>query len=189
MEESMVTKLALRHLAVIGALLLLAGCGADARLMRVWGLVKIGGQPLDAGTIEFDPSEGTRGARVIGTIHGGLFEINARVGPRAGGIYTVRITAPMTDSAGKTDETIAAAYNTESTLRVNVSPDPVLNHFDFHVTKKVEPPPKTSDKTADKTDDKAPPKSEDKPTAKVDNKAPAKTEDKAPAKTEEKGKK
>jgi hypothetical protein len=110
----------------------LAGCGAGDGLDRqaISGAVTCDGQPLSRGAILFEPATGQSGTAVGSTIRDGSFAVARESGPVPGS-YRVRIYASsgIQASAGKgqTDRTprpmverIAAGYNTESKLVVNV---------------------------------------------------------------------
>gem|GEM_PF-1030549 len=127
-------------------LLLAGGCNSGPRLERIWGTVTFDGKPLDSGTIELAPVNDTGGPSTGAPIAAGSFEIAAKKGVRAGGVYKVVITA--TKSSGKTvpnifqpggppldigEQFIPARYNTESTLTITVSADAAKNEHHFEL--------------------------------------------------------
>jgi hypothetical protein len=123
--------------------LALAGCsgGDDDKLPRqaVSGTVKLDGQPLEAGTIQFIPGSGSgQAVQVGGSIVGGSYEISRASGP-VPGTYKVTIFSASTseerpkDAAHAPDghvarkakpqikqELIPKKYNSETTLEVTV---------------------------------------------------------------------
>lgn len=120
---------------------ILVGCGGNGRI-SVEGIVTLDGQPLEQGSIEFDPLPGTPGPTAGGEIVNGKFAIPAARGPLAGR-FTVRIK-----SAGLTGRKILnprknamvdefaqrlpAKYNSESRLQAEVTSSG-LNRFEFAV--------------------------------------------------------
>jgi len=109
------------------------GCGgtADGRV-PVSGEVKLAGQPLDRGSIEFHPLEPT-GVMTGGMIADGKFEIPAEQGAKPGK-YQVRVFAsgetlavdpseppgPQADTQVSA-ERVAAKFNVKSELEVEIS--------------------------------------------------------------------
>src|SRR5437762_3528952 len=67
------------------------GCGQDK--MRVWGEVTFEDKPIETGTIEFLPRDGTPGPSTGGVIKEGKYDVPAKVGPLTGKSYLVSITA------------------------------------------------------------------------------------------------
>jgi len=122
-----------------------AGCGSGSDSMRVWGTVTFQGQPVDEGQIVFFPIENTTGPSTGTEIHHGRYDIEKRIGPRAGGTYRVEITAsgpetsycPNASGVGHVaavrSQYLPAAYNRHSQLRVEISPKRKQNEYDFHL--------------------------------------------------------
>jgi hypothetical protein len=148
-----------RWVVTLGIVLALTACGSKNAPVHVWGDVTFDGEKVEAGTIEFNPIDGTKGPQTGGTIKAGRYDVSAGVGPLAGGTYLVRITA--TAKTGKTTPNpvapagppvealtmyIPAEYNTKSTLRVTIPPQASANKFDFALTSK--PPGAASAKAA-----------------------------------------
>jgi len=113
--------------------------------MRVWGTVSYEGAPVQEGQIVFFPIEDTRGPSTGAEIREGRYEIPRSDGPRAGGVYRVEITAagparsyaPNASGAGMVAEVkgqlLPPAYNQQSKLRAEISPDADENQHDFHL--------------------------------------------------------
>ncbi|MGC1273274.1 MAG: carboxypeptidase-like regulatory domain-containing protein [Planctomycetaceae bacterium] len=119
---------------LLGGLFSLSGCGAENELGRlpVSGTVLLDGEPLDSGTISFDPIDQATGTSGGATVTAGQFEIATERGLPPG-IYRVRISAPTGGVAasdaeppppGEPTETakerIPASWNTESQEQVEV---------------------------------------------------------------------
>jgi hypothetical protein len=137
------------HMKYVGILSLLlmtcaAGCDSGPRLLRVFGNVSFAGKPIEKGTIEFVPIDGTPGPSTGGSIADGHYEVAALQGPREGGIYQVRITAMK--KTGKTipnifkpggppleleDNFIPPKYNRNSTLKITVTAEAATQGIDF----------------------------------------------------------
>ena len=123
----------------------LAGCGSAN--MPVWGEITFDGKPLDSGTIEFIPVDGTPGPSTGGTITDGQYDVPQPVGPRPGGTYQVAITAigptgrmvphPLdrTKKIPEMTNIIPADYNRQTSLRITVAPRAADNQHDFHLEK------------------------------------------------------
>ena len=120
-----------------------AGCGPANR--RVWGDVSYAGKPVEDGTIEFIPADRTAGPSTGGPIVSGHYDVPAAVGPLPGGVYKVTIRAmaktgksspdPFNPSAKieQIENYIPAIYNTNTTLKVTISPRSGENQHDFHL--------------------------------------------------------
>lgn len=127
----------------VGAILL-AGCGQDNELGRraVTGQVTFQGQPLEQGTIRFQPQE-AQGVASGAIVRQGKFEILEEQGLPPGK-YQVQLsaagaegsgvdpTAPPGESKVVAKELIPATFNTKSTLVVEVVPEGDCQ-FDFVV--------------------------------------------------------
>jgi hypothetical protein len=115
--------------------------------MHVWGQVTFDGKPVDTGTIEFTPTEGTTGEANRAEVKAGKYDIPAGVGPSKG-TYKVTITAdrPVPGKVYKNpfgnrfknlppieemENYIPDKYSAQSTLKVTVSEDASKNQFDF----------------------------------------------------------
>lgn len=123
---------------------LIPGCGKSDPLRRqaLTGEVKLAGQPLDDGTIQFEPLD-DKGVASGGLIKGGKFEIAKEAGLPAGQ-YRLMIFAPEkgaaiqdampgdTMNAPLAKERIPAKYNTQSRETIDVS-DSKKNHFVFDI--------------------------------------------------------
>jgi hypothetical protein len=146
MPERMTISL-LRLTCALVAAVFLAGCGSGPVRAKVGGAVSYGGKPIETGSIELSPVDGTKGPATGAAISGGRWDIAADKGPMVGGIYLVRITG--TKKTGKTiavlhglpnqpptEEVvnyIPAAHNSESTLKIRVSENPADNQFTFNL--------------------------------------------------------
>jgi hypothetical protein len=130
----------------ITAILLAAGCNSGPRLVRLFGEVSYQGKPIEKGTIEFVPAEGTPGPSTGGAIKGGHYDVAVARGPREGGVYQVRITAlkktgqtvpNLRDASGRPveleDNFIPAKYNLNSTLKVTVTTEAARKGIDFQL--------------------------------------------------------
>jgi len=105
---------------------LLAGCGADVgNKQAVTGQVKLKGQPLGHGMIQFTPKLGSAGTMSGADIKDGRYEIPREMGLDPGE-YDVRVTSPAAPAATVTDlpgesgpvaeDLIPPAYNSNTTL-------------------------------------------------------------------------
>ncbi len=127
----------MRNLSVLAvlviAVLCLAGCGKSGPpKYRVTGDVTWEGQPLPAGDIILEPTDG--GLPDHGKITAGKFEMQATAGPKKVQILATR--------EGKFDESMGMArresyiplkYNAQTTLTADVQPDGE-NHLKFDLT-------------------------------------------------------
>lgn len=123
------------------------GCGPKA--VHIDGKVTYLGKPIEVGTIEFVPVEGTAGPSTGGSIKAGQYAFSTVQGLASGGRYQVRIfalaksgkTAPNVFQPGGppmelAENYIPATYNSNSTLTVTLSPDSAKNTFDFQLAGK-----------------------------------------------------
>ena len=130
--------------AVCLAVLILAGCGQSNPLGRLAlsGTVQLQGQPLDQGSIEFSPLEGSPKVTSGGPIQEGRFEIVARQGLPPG-TYRVRIFSADPSAAGAEPEfpgehtevrrdRIPPEWNANSDKQITVTEDGP-NEFEFDV--------------------------------------------------------
>lgn len=125
-----------------------SGCTGSADPLgrqEISGSVTLDGQPLDTGSIRFEPQEG--GATASGAmIVNGVYAVPANQG-LAPGVYRVFITAVEADSEKRTGEEvmnnpgppkkelIPAKYNQQSEVTVEVKAESP-NNFDFPITSK-----------------------------------------------------
>jgi hypothetical protein len=125
------------HVLVV---MVVAGCGENGR-QAVEGNVTLDGKPLQDGSIQFCPIEGTTGPTAGAEILNGHFSI-AREEGLLPGTYRVEVNA-MGKTQGKLPPALArqwgeytqilpVRYNTESQLRAEVGARGP-NHFDFTV--------------------------------------------------------
>jgi hypothetical protein len=125
------------------ATLVISGCGQKSDLRGVRGKVTIDAQPIESGTIEFTPIDGTKGGLAGSNITNGMYEVAQLHGVRSGGTYRVMIVAMkktgrkvegLSDRGGKLLDEYAnyvpAAYSSETKLKVRITDDWV-NHIDF----------------------------------------------------------
>lgn len=122
-------------------LLLVAGCG---RSVNIEGKVTFDGQPVESGTITFEPADG-QGPTIGGAIEGGTYAVSGQ----SGGKKVVRIrasrktgrqieTGPPAPPGTMVDEVesyIPAIYNSQSTLTCEVA-DGGAGRHDFELTSK-----------------------------------------------------
>jgi len=126
-------------------MLLLSGC-SKSPTRRVTGEVSYKGEPIQSGTIELIPIEGTEGPTVGGSITEGAYDVPAAKGPLATGTYRVKLWAmkdtgkfppgpryPKSTTVRKS--IIPEEYNIESTLQVKIDPNANPNRVDFHLPK------------------------------------------------------
>jgi hypothetical protein len=141
-------------LAPIG-LCLLASCGSCSDHARVGGTASYDGKPIELGTIERTPADGTKGPATGSTIHGGQWAIAAEKGPLRGGTYLVRITGmkntgktyvnrdrPKQPPADVMTNCIPATYNAASTRKITIPADAAETRFDFDLPHCDSPPVK-----------------------------------------------
>ena len=109
-------------------MLLLTGCGEIEDRGEVRGTVRLDGQPLDEGAIQFVPTEGNPGPPAWTTIRNGTFHIPAQTGPSIGKhrivVNSIKATGrklpppiPGSEPVDERVETIPKRYNKESTLQ------------------------------------------------------------------------
>lgn len=106
-------------------LTLLVGCGpADGvRTYPVTGLVTFQGEPLEAGSIIFDPVDG-QGPAAMGGIEQGQIKAKVPEGEKIVRISAVRVTDKK-DEYGNliTESYVPEKYNTNSSIRIDVKPE------------------------------------------------------------------
>lgn len=126
------------HLALVLVCLLPVGCGSNSDLARVKGRVTLEGQPLEDGTVRFQPIE-EGGSSSSGTTDAkGRYELmysfdtpGATPGEH---VVSIRTGGTDFDEQGneiQREERIPARYNSETTLRRTVKPG--RNTFDFEL--------------------------------------------------------
>ncbi len=122
----------------------LAGCGATSDPLNrqaVSGLVTLKDQPLDTGSISFDPQDRENGRPGGATISGGKFELDRERGLPPG-TYTVRVNSAdssATEAVGEPGESrqvakerIPSKWNSKSEQTVTVV-DGEENHFELSI--------------------------------------------------------
>jgi hypothetical protein len=140
---------------------MIVGCGGGDTgppRTRVSGQVTFDSKPVEKGTIEFTPIDGTAGDPAQGAIEAGKYDLPAATGPAVKGRYKVSISAlrpaagkplmnpfeavgvPAPKSLQQMQNYIPAKYNVQSTLTATISEDSSKNHFDFAL--EPGPPPK-----------------------------------------------
>lgn len=127
--------------SIMISLLLAAGCG---RSVNIEGEVTFDGQPVESGSISFEPADG-QGPTAGGAIEGGRYAVSGQ----SGGKKVVRIratrktgrqieTGPPAPPGHMVDEVesyIPAKYNSQSTLTCEVAAGGASRH-DFALTSK-----------------------------------------------------
>ena len=128
---------------------LAACCGCGPKTIHVAGEVTYQGKPVEEGTIELIPVDGTTGPSSGGPIKKGRYEVRDAVGLVQGGTYQVRISALA--KTGKTapnilepggpplelsENYIPPKFNLDSSLRITISSDSTVNTQDFHLEPK-----------------------------------------------------
>lgn len=136
------------YLKVAGLLFLLGlvGCaGANDPLNRqaISGAVTLNGEPLNNGSISFDPQDREKGRSGGAVIENGEFRLDRQRGLQPGA-YTVRIHSADTSTMAVADEAmpgdsrkvarerIPAQWNSQSEQTVTVE-DGGKNHFEFAI--------------------------------------------------------
>jgi hypothetical protein len=135
--------------AVIGC----TGGETGPKTMRVRGDVSYDGKPIQEGTIDFVPTDGSPPAQA--QIKAGHYDLPPEAGPVAEKSYRVMISSLA--KTGKTTpnlmpgggdpmeslyNTIPAEYNAQSTLKATISADASKNQFDFNLQKGAAPKPR-----------------------------------------------
>lgn len=128
--------------------LALGGCqgGSAGRHNPVTGEVRLDGELLERGSILFVPLEGVKGEAAGGPIANGRYRLDAAAGPAVGahrvevrgvkktGKMVQKPLAPKGELAEEEVEAVAARFNAQSALRVDVKAGE--NTFDFQVQSK-----------------------------------------------------
>lgn len=116
----------------ISGVVSLQGCGKSDQIptYSVTGSVTMGGQPIEKGSIVFDPVDG-RGTAAMGGIENGQFTAQVPAGEKILRISAVRTTNEK-DQYGEliTESYIPAKYNLESEIKKTVKPNEE-NKFDL----------------------------------------------------------
>jgi hypothetical protein len=138
-------RIAMLVLCLLVALTAAAGCnrhGANRGIVS--GKVTLDGQPLEQGTIQFTPIEGTKGVPTGGSITSGRYRLADAAAPTVGcnrvEVRAMRPTGkkvpkPFAPPGETIDELVAAVppkYNSQSTLKIEVKPGE--NTADFDIT-------------------------------------------------------
>ena len=113
-------------------LVFLYGCGGEESFSRIdlVGTVNVGGQPVEAGKIQFTPIEGTSGPNTLALIQNGKFETAPSMGA-AKGKYQVQITVlEKNPDAGPEDED---AYQTVGIYDDSVTISSDKSEFAFDI--------------------------------------------------------
>ena len=126
-------------------MLVLVGCSRSST-RRVWGEVSYKGVPIQEGSIEFLPIEGTGGPSVGAPVQVGAYNVPAAKGPVANGTYLVKLVAvrdtgryPPGPRYSKSmtirEDIIPEEYNVKSKLRVKIDSASEGTRLDFHLPK------------------------------------------------------
>jgi hypothetical protein len=117
-------------LMFFSALLFISGCGGEVGIIKhpLNGNVSLDGNPLERGTIFFDPLPGIKGDPATGAILNGAYKVELSVGE-----YLVKINgskktgnkmqkamAPKGEMIDEEVEAVGAAYNSKSNLKQSV---------------------------------------------------------------------
>jgi hypothetical protein len=117
-------------LMFFSALLFISGCGGEVGIIKhpLNGNVSLDGNPLERGTIFFDPLPGIKGDPATGAILNGAYKVELSVGQ-----YLVKINgskktgnkmqkamAPKGEMIDEEVEAVGAAYNSKSNLKQSV---------------------------------------------------------------------
>jgi len=121
------------HIAlVLLAAISLQGCGKSDRITTypVTGSVTLGGNPIEQGSIVFDPADG-QGTSAMGGIEKGQFTAQVPAGEKILRLSAVRTTGEKDQYGALVSESyIPAKYNLESQITKTVKPDEE-NKFDL----------------------------------------------------------
>lgn len=130
-------------LVMFAAAAAFAGCGkAGVERAEVRGEVTFDDEPVDDGTITLVPAEGTTSSGSGGFIKQGTYVIERAKGPTPGN-YLVQIVArretgreipagppaPPDAKVKEVKQYIPAKYNTQTTLRIEITPGKNLHDF------------------------------------------------------------
>ena len=118
------------------------GCGGSFNTAAVDGTVTVGGEPVESGTITFNPIEGTSGHSAGGAIENGRFSISVTDGPVIGLNRVAingrrktgrKIPVPSTENVmmDETVEVVPPRYQTGKDLQCQIQPDKNTLDFDL----------------------------------------------------------
>ena len=120
----------LSKLMFFSALLFISGCGGEVGIIKhpLNGNVSLDGNPLERGTIFFDPLPGIKGDPATGAILNGAYKVELSVGE-----YLVKINgskktgnkmqkamAPKGEMIDEEVEAVGAAYNSKTNLKQSI---------------------------------------------------------------------
>ncbi len=127
-----------------------AGCSSHPATIGLQGEVSYEGRTVKEGQIEFEPTDGTKGATSAANIVNGRYETSSQWGILPNGVYLVRIVGyrktgktervrgmsgdPPVENAVK-ENFIPAIHNSLSTLKVRIADLPDKNRVDFRLGK------------------------------------------------------
>ncbi|MGY8768910.1 MAG: hypothetical protein ACKVH8_10855 [Pirellulales bacterium] len=113
------------------------GCGGEPSLPSITGKVTFDGQPIEVGSIMFEPVDG-KGTTEGGTIENGTYTVSVTSGSKK-----VRITSPKVVGQRKmydtpdsemidiTKELLPVHYNKKSNLTVTITEEDLEKNFDL----------------------------------------------------------
>jgi hypothetical protein len=118
------------------AVVFFCSCGpSDAELYKVSGTVSFDGQPVEKGTVVFEPVDSVPGNSAGGEIHNGVFTLQSRQGKKKVSIRATRPIPGKWNAVMKVpaiQQYIPAEYNSKTTLTAEVVPGGE-NHFEFNL--------------------------------------------------------
>lgn len=111
------------------------GCG-DSALINVEGNVTLDGQPVQSGSIRFQPIDG-RGMTSGGPIQDGRYRVEMTEGKMRVEIRSSRSLGrerlyPEGPEVEQIEESISNIYNSQSKLQIDVSPQQATHDFKLH---------------------------------------------------------
>ena len=126
---------------------LCVGCERRPATVVLQGEVTYQGRPVEKGTIDFLPVEGTAGPSAVATIEAGRYELAAKSGLLPNGTYQVRVVGLRKTGKVVRDQRlygdqpmeleenfIPASCNSQSTLKVRVADLPDMSKVDFRLS-------------------------------------------------------
>jgi hypothetical protein len=129
-------KTEMKRIVLYMAVVFLGGCGpSEPRLYKVSGTVSFDGQPVETGTIVFEPVDSVPGNGAGGEIHNGVFTLQSRQGKKK---VSIRATRPIPGKWNNVmkvpaiQQYIPADYNSKTILTAEVLPEGE-NHFEFNL--------------------------------------------------------
>lgn len=135
----------IRYCPAFGLVLLFLamGCGKGAaNRSTISGEVTLDGMPLEQGSIMFTPIEDTKGVVAGGQIQNGRYRFDEATGPAIGtnrveiqamrknGAMVPRPMGAPGEMIEGSDQAVAAKFNSESTLKIEVKPGENTANFD-----------------------------------------------------------